>query len=463
MNGGQDGGVNRNLRAQMVGFHHPCLAFNDKQTFEYYDFLHEADEFGAAASTYSDERNELLANSAHRYQLLVDWTAQRLRLNVSFLNKGKIWFNFYSDIATHFGLGTQAYTTETKRPHVGISEISLQDIYLLQLILLHEMQHAIDFANYSGLQMTLAERELRARISICEGLSSIRETHEELYGQSIQDLCYWFILLYLTGSLDDTRKRDYYDLLNEDTRYHLSSEGGGGILFSPLVIRSITKELMRDNITLTSLKRYALDPLGQKLKLRMVSLDPAEQNVEEPDSLELMMLEDDKLASNKIMLKELAKKDLSALSVDYSREVMTARNKVTDWQSYDKVYSKLKEQAKAAIERDTPAFSQVQARLEKGAGSKLDRALFPQLEALAQAVPKPEPTDPDSLLASLKIPDAVLETNEANLDDRTHGAISVQLEPLQGVRARHNIEDDRVLLPDMMSDLSDFVRERGGR
>lgn len=455
--------MNRNLRAQMVGFHHPCLSFNDKQTFEYYDFLHEADEFGAAAGTYPDERNELLANSAHRYQLLVDWTAQRLRLNVSFLNKGKIWFNFYSDIATHFGLGTQAYTTETKRPHVGISEISLQDIYLLQLILLHEMQHAIDFANYSGLQMSITERELRARISICEGLSSIRETHEELYGQSLQDLCYWYILLHLTSNLDKDRKSDYYKLLNDDTRYQLSSEGGGGVLFSPLVIRSLSKELMRDNITLTSLKRYAIDPVGEKLKLRMVSLDSEDQNIEEPDSLELMMLEDDKLASNKIMLKELAKKDLSALTVDYSREVMTARNKVTDWTSYDKTYDKLKEQAKAAIERDKPAFSQVQARLEKGAGNMLDRELFPQLEILANAMPPTEPTDPDSLLASLKIPDAVLLTNEHSVDERTHGAIAVQLEPLQGIRSRHNIEDDQALLPDMMSDLSDFVRERGAR
>ncbi|MEZ0373856.1 MAG: hypothetical protein ACAI44_32495 [Candidatus Sericytochromatia bacterium] len=454
--------MKRNLRAQMVGFHHPCLLFNQHQSYEYYEFLHEADEFGAAAGTYPDERSELLANSAHRYQLLVDWTANRLKLNVNFLNKGKIWFNFYSDIANHFGLGTQAYTTETRRPHVGISEISLQDIYLLQLILLHEMQHAIDFSNYAGLQMSISERELRARISICEGLSAIRDSHAELYANSLQDLCYWFILLFLTGNLDNSRKQDYFDLLNADCRYLLSSENGG-ILFSPLVLRSLAKELMRDNITLSSFHRYALDKTSDGLKLRTLSLVPGDDSIEEPDSLELMMLEDDKLASYGIQVKDLSKKELSDLSVDYSRELMTTRNRLTDWQSYDKAYENLKEQAKAAIERDKPSFSQVQLRLEKGAGHLLDRALFPQLEALVQDEVAAEPSTSDSLLASLALPDVVQQASEATDQDLTHGAISVQLEPLQGIRQRHNIEDDQALLPDMMADLSDFVRERGGR
>ena len=453
--------MKRNLRAQMVGFHHRCLHFSDRQAYEYYDFLHEADEFSAAAGTYPDERSELLANSAHRYQLLVDWTTERLNLNVSFLNKGKIWFNFYSDIATHFGLGTQAYTTETRRPHVGISEITLQDMYLLQLILLHEMQHAIDFANYAGLQMSISERELRARISICEGLWALRDTHPELYANSAQDLCYWFIMLFLTQNLDNERKQDYYDLLNDDTRYLLSSESGG-ILFTPLVIRALAKELMRDNISLTSLKRYAIDP-GEELKLRLISLNPEDEQIEEPDNLEEMMLADDKLTSNVIQLKHLSKQDISELSVDYSRELLSTRNKLTDWQSYDKTYEKLKAKAKEAIERDTPSFSQVQLRLEKGAGHMLDRSLFPQLEAFANTEKAPENLDPGSLLASLSLPDAVLKTDEANEQDRTHGAIAVQLEPLHGVRPRHNIEEDQPLLQDMMADLSDFVKERGGR
>lgn len=451
--------MKRNLRAQMVGFHHPCLFFNDRQTYEYYDFLHEADEFGAAAGTYPDERSELLANSAHRYQLLVDWTSERLRLNMGFLNKGKIWFNFYSDIATHFGLGTQAYTTETRRPHVGISEISLQDIYLLQLILLHEMQHAIDFANYQGLQMSISERELRARISICEGLSALRDSHEELYANSLQDLCYWYILLFLTGGLDSGRKRDYYELLNADCRYLLSGDGGG-VLFTPLVLRSLSKELMRDNLSLTSLKRYAIEPSGDEIRLRMLSLHDGEEVSETADSLEEMMIQDDLLAGNAIHNKDLSKQELKDLSVDYSRDVMTTRNKLTDWQSYDKAYDKLKQQAKAAIERDKPSFAQVQLRLEKGAGHSLDRELFPQIEELVKK--DPEPVTTDSLLASLKLPDAVQETVAGDDADGLN-AVAVQLEPLQGIRQRHNIEDDQATLEYRMADLSDFVRERGGR
>ncbi|MGV3524950.1 MAG: hypothetical protein ACO1RX_12040 [Candidatus Sericytochromatia bacterium] len=449
--------MKRNLRAQMVGFHHRCIDFNDYQRHEYYEFLHEADEFGAAAGTYPDERDELLANSAHRYQLLVDWTTAHLKLNVSFLNKGKIWFNFYSDIATHFGLGTQAYTTETKRPHVGISEITLQDMNLLQLILLHEMQHAIDFANYAGLQMSISERELRARISICEGLSALRESHSELYGHAVQDLCYWFIMTYLTTGTDSERKKDYYDLLNEDVRYLLSSEGGG-IQFTPMVLRSLAKELQRDNLTLTSGQRYALNLRQGELELRLLSLNPDDEEGEVIDQMELMLLEDDALAPNTVQLKNLTKVELGSLSVDYSREVLSTRNKISDWQVYDKTYEKLKTHAKEAIERDTPSFSQVQLRLEKGGSHTLDRSLFPQVEAFAQQEPDP---DPLSKLAGLALPDAVQQTAEGSEED-VIGAVGVRLEPLQGMRARHNIEEE-LTLQDRMADLSDFVKERGGR
>jgi len=453
--------MKRNLRGQMVGFHHPCIDFSRGQEHEYYEFLHEADEFGSAAGTYPEEREELLANCAHRYQLLVDLTTARLQLNVSFLNKGKIWFNFYSDIATHFGLGTQAYTTETKRPHVGISEISLQDFHLLQLILLHEMQHAIDFANYAGLQMSISERELRARISICEGLSVLRNQHAELYGNSLQDLGYWFVLFFLTGGIDEDRKADYFGLLGDDCRYLLSSDGGG-VLFPPMVLRALAKELMRDQLSLSSLQRYAVDQTSAGLKLRLLSLNPDDPSSQEPDNLETMMLEDDQLAPDTIQLKDLSKEELGNLSVDYSREMLTTRNRLTDWQSYDKTYAKLKDQAKVIIERDTPSFSPVQLRLETGSGHLLDRSLFPQVETFVKQEPPPEAPFANPLEA-IQLPDAVQKTDEATADDRQHGATAVLLEPLQGLHQRHNIESDQLTLEDQMADLSDFVRERGGR
>ncbi len=455
--------MKRNLRAQMVGFHHPCLFFNEYQTYEYYEFLHEADEFGAAAGTYPDERQELLANSAHRYQLLVDWTTAKLKLNVSFLNKGKIWFNFYSDIATHFGLGTQAYTTETRRPHVGISEITLQDMYMLQLILLHEMQHAIDFANYAGLHMSLSERELRARISICEGLFAIKDSHEELYLNAMQDVCYWYILHFLTAGVDDQKKQDYFDLLNDDTRYTLSVDGNG-VLFTPMVIRSLAKELQREKISLSSMQRYAIDASGKKLKLKLISLLDLDSTAKEPDSLEAMMMEDDGLAPGTVTLKDLSKEELGSMSVDYSREVFTTRNKLSDWQSYDKAYAKLKEQAIAAIERDKPSFEEVKLRLEKGDGHSLDRELFPQMkDYVEQALPPQAQKQEPETLDNLSIPDAMLETDQASLDEMTPEAVPVLLEPLQGGRQRHNIETEELTLPDRMSDLSDFVKQKGGR
>lgn len=458
--------MKRNLRAQMVGFHHPCLIFSEYQNHEYYEFLHEADEFGAAAGTYPDEREELLANSAHRYQLLVDLTTARLQLNVSFLSKSKIWFNFYSDIATHFGLGTQAYTTETRRPHVGISEITLQDHNLLQLILLHEMQHAIDFANYSGLHMSISERELRARISICEGAFVLQELEESLYANSLQDLSYWFILMFLTQGVDEGRKLDYFHLLNDDARYQLSSDGGG-VVFTPLVLRSLTKELMRDKISLTSMNRYAIDKVGGKLKLHLLSLGSEDGEMSEPDNLEEMMLQDDQLAPEFLKLKNSNHDEMKDISVDYRREVLTTRNRLTDWHSYDKVYAKLKEEAKKAIERDRKSFEAVQLRLEKGAGHTLDRSLFPQIEKFTEQTlpktPKPVPENEEQGLAGLKIPDAVQYTEAASYDEIMNGAMPVQLEPLKGLHVRHNIEEDQPTLQDHMADLSDFLKQRGGR
>ncbi len=456
--------VKRNLRAQMVGFHHHCIIYSQRQHFEYYEYLKEADEFGAAAGTYPDEREELIANAAHRYQLLLDWMSERLHLNVSFLSRGKIWFNFYSDIASRFGLGTQAYTTETRKPLVGVSEISLQDIYLLQLILLHEMQHAIDFCNYSGLQMSLSERELRARISICEGLSSIRESHAKLYANAVQDLVYWYIILFLTGSLSDSSKRDYYDLLNEDTRHFLSS-AGRGVFFSPLVIRSLAKELMRDQISLTSSSRYAIDLVQDQLSLRLLSLNAEEEEMQtaQPDLLESLMIEDDKLATANSS-KNLSKDDIAALTVDYRREVLTTRNKLTDWQSYDETYQHLKEQALVAIERDTPAFGDVQQRLEKGASHLLDNKLFPQVQSLVPGAPPPGPDNALRRLSLLNIPEAVQDNIIVNPDDLKSDAVPVHLEPLQVKHLqRHNVGDDQPTLEDRMEDLSEFLKERGGR
>ncbi len=453
--------MKRSLRAQMVGFHHQCIEYQPFQFHEYYEFLKEAEEFGAAAGAYPDERDELMANAAHRYQLLLDWMSERLHLNTTFLNKGRIWFNFYADIAGRFGLGTQAYTTETKKPHIGVSEISLQDLYLLQLILLHEMQHATDFVNYEGLRMSIAERELRARISICQGLRSLRDQYLKLYQNALQDLTYWFVIFY-HSDIKASLKRDYYDLLPEDAQMLLSKECRG-VLFSPMVIRSLMKELHRDRIEITSLKRYAIDIVGKGLKLIELPLSEEEstQQHQDPDTLEAMMLEDDELAPSSMQVRDISDEDMDALTIDFSREVMTTKNKVTDWQPYDDSYQRLKEQAMVVIERDQIGFEPIQLRLDKGISHQIEEDLFPQIQQLAMHL-----GDMGTFreLDQLDLPPPVVSAQVPEAEDKDENGMPVHLQPLQyRPQQRHNIGDEAPTLSDMMDDLSDFVREKGGR
>lgn len=452
--------MNRNLRAQMVGFHHPCIEYSRKQFTEYYEYLREADEFGAAAGAYPEERDELIANAAHRYQLLIDWMTERLKLNVTFLNKGKIWFNFYADIASRFGLGTQAYTTETKKPHVGISEISLQDLYLLQLILIHEVQHATDFVNYSGLQMSIAERELRARISIYQALEPMQAKYGKLYQHALLDLCYWYIILFLSESVKKAVKKDYYGLLGNDVQKKLALDEGG-IVFAPMVVRALSKELQREKVTLSTRVRYGILLEGTTLRLMEVALAETEQ-APPADLIEDLMIADDDLAPTSMHIQDLAAEDLEALTIDFSRDVLTTKNKLTDWQPYDDSYQRLKEKAMVVIDRDEIGFKPIQYRLEKGTGLQLEMPLFPQAEQIAKGLSVD--MQPLYELNNLDIPDAVLKTSELPMAPETLDAMPVQLEPLQSrMHQRHNIGEIEPTVEAIMSDLSDFVREKGGR
>ena len=193
---------------QLIGASHPCREYSQVNYKEHFSLLKDADEFSAAASLYAEERVELLAHSLHRYQQLLDKAASIMKLDTDFLIKKKVCFNFYTDIANLFGLGTQAYTTESDTPYVGVSELSLQDIYLLQLVLLHEMQHAIDFVYYNGLTMGIAERELRARLTICNSLNEIQKQFSKLYKNAYIDQAYWFIILYSSPTVSDDIKNN---------------------------------------------------------------------------------------------------------------------------------------------------------------------------------------------------------------------------------------------------------------
>ncbi|RYY00068.1 hypothetical protein EON78_01970, partial [bacterium] len=102
--------MNNEIYDQLLGSVHRCKEYDEADYKDHYENLKDADEFCAAASLYADERTELLANSLHRYQYLIDKSSNKLGLETEFLAKGKIAFNFYTDIANLFGLGTQAYT-----------------------------------------------------------------------------------------------------------------------------------------------------------------------------------------------------------------------------------------------------------------------------------------------------------------------------------------------------------------
>lgn len=451
-----------NLLAQMVGFHHNCIEYDSEKFQEYYAYLYEADEFGAAAAVYEEERDELLANAAHRYQLLIDWMTERLKLNISFLNKEKIWFNFYADIATRFGVGTQAYTTETKKPHIGVSEISLQDLYLLQLILIHEVQHATDFVNYSGLEMSVSERELRARISICQALTPLVEPYPELFNNAVLDECYWYIILFLSPSVRMPKKEDYYNLLETQAREKLQNDDEG-VVFTPMVIRALGKELMRENVKLFSNTRYTIHSQNGLLKLieTPLNLDKDEFPESEIDLIEEIMLQNDDAIPSSAHVQDISHEDLEDLTLDYSRDTPTTKNKVTDWQPYDHAYEKLKEKATIVIQREKKTFHHIHTQLNEALGDiQIQEPLTPQ--ALDHAV---NLSDSQSLkdLNNIVIPEAVLETDESE-EANESGEVPVHLQPLQsGVPKRHNINNDIDVGEDIVSNLSDFVKEKGNR
>jgi hypothetical protein len=82
-------------------------------------------------------------------------------------------------------------------------------------------------------------------------------------------------------------------------------------------------------------------------------------------------------------------------------------------------------------------------------------------------VPGAPPPGPDNALrrlSLLNLPDAVQDNIIVNPDDLKSDAVPVHLEPLQVKHLqRHNIGDEQPTLEDRMEDLSEFLKERGGR
>lgn len=436
--------MSKELLEQLVGNSYKCIEYDTKNFYDHFDRLREADEFAAAASLYADERYELLANAGHRYQLVLDKAVESLKLNIDFLNKKRIWFNFYTDIANRFGLGTQAYTTEAECPHIGVSELSLQDITLLQLILLHEFQHATDFAYLDGLKMSVAERELRARISVCQALKGKKQKHYlQLYQNSVTDQAYWFVILYHSVNTPEEKKLEYYNLLEPVTQKRLSNQDIG-VSFPPIVLRILSKELNREKIILKSDEVYHI--WLQKGKL---VLNTEKVNLMIPDNtdkMEEIIVEHDEnnIQQNQESLKTLG---LSNLQDDETKKPVI-KNKVGDWYSYESQYKLLKKQAHIVITRNMESFSNISDILPVDIAEDEDLSP-PEIQYISV-----KGGDEFKELDNLEIPDSQLETVKQEE--------SVSLQPLQSTVKRKNTfqHDEEILAEDVMNNLSDFIKEK---
>jgi len=345
------------IRKQLLGFSTPCIEYNEFNQKEHFDLLRDADEFAAAASLYPDERSELLAHSLHRYQQIINKAVDVLELETSYLLKKRVAFNFYTDIANLFGLGTQAYTTESETPYIGISELSLQDIYLLELILLHEMQHAFDFVFNDGLNMGIAERELRARITICNSLNDIHKQFNKLYKNAYIDQAYWFVILYKSSSLDLKLKETYYDLLERSAKNILSDEEG--LMFSPLVIRVFGRELERENVELKSNVAYRVTKSNGKLKIKETERELVVEDDELNEMEDVITSDIETAQGDEPLSVRLSKLTGEIIPVGRGNKVSLVKNKLVEWHTYKKEFKNLKRNASVVITRNAESFANI--------------------------------------------------------------------------------------------------------
>ena len=456
--------MNQLLLEQLVGYSNPCKIYSQEEIDAHYIFLREADEFSAASSLYIDEKYELLANAAHRYQYLVDKAVEGLNLDTEFLSFGKICFNFYSDIATRFGLGTQAYTTESKPAYIGISELSLQDLYLIQLIIIHEMQHARDFTYFNGLNLSIAERELRSRLSICKALSNMKNAKDnKLYKNAVLDQAFWYIILFLSPKISDEDKHRYYNALEPMAQKRILL-GNEGIIFPPILVRVLNKELQREDIILSSKVIYRLMKNKGKFVLREEILQNLMPEPATPENeMEEIILEDNEPLANFPTSGNMEKKGTEPAKV-------ASCNKMIDWHVYEDQYKLLKQNAAVIVSRDIENYNNVMGGVELTTSDGKELPIFlpivtsgvapdaeppkPEVEA-KEEITETKPADPTEFtyLNNISIPDAALETN---VDENSIYQTNYNIR-----RKAYKTEDTIGLAEGVMSNLSEIVKKKG--
>ncbi|MFN8671844.1 MAG: hypothetical protein U0457_07115 [Candidatus Sericytochromatia bacterium] len=342
---------------QIIGATYKFKEYNETDYNFHYETLKEADEYCSAASLYPDERTDLLANSLHKYQNLIDKATEILNLETDFLMKKKICFNFYTDIANLFGLGTQAYTTETETPYIGVSELSLQEIYLLQLILLHEMQHAMDFVYFSGFKMGIAERELRARITICHSLNELQKQFNKLYKNAYVDQAYWFVILYNSPHVDERTKHQYFELLEKKAKDILSDEDG--VVFSPLILRVFGRELIREGVDLRANLSYKIQERGGLLIMETAQPKIALEEEEYTEMEEQITQDTETYNDEEPLSVKLSRLTGENMGVVPDGSFLLVKNKMLEWHTYKDEFKSIKKQASVVITRNAESFSNI--------------------------------------------------------------------------------------------------------
>lgn len=436
--------MNNEIYDQLLGSVHRCKEYDEADYKDHYENLKDADEFCAAASLYADERTELLANSLHRYQYLIDKSSNKLGLETEFLAKGKIAFNFYTDIANLFGLGTQAYTTESKIPYIGVSELSLQDIYLLQLILLHEMQHAMDFVFFDGFSMGIAERELRSRITICHSLNEIQKQFNKLYKNAYIDQAYWYIILFNSPNVDIKVKQEYYELLEKNSKRLLAEDG---INFSPLILRVFGRELVREGVDLRSNLLYRINNDKGIIKLEKEENKNASP-VDEASEMDQHITGDLETSDDEPLSTKLRSITGERLG-DIDGNVTLIKNKMVEWHTYQDEFKNIKKQASIVITRNAESFNNIALPQDSSIGT-------PNIIRVEQ---KPFIVGDSSLsqLKNLEIPNVSMNTG---LDDNTEIILPRRMYNNGLKKQKVEEEEEDEVAKNMMSNLSDMFKKR---
>lgn len=229
----------------LLGRGHAIRPYPDAEWRQHEENLRDAREFASAALSYPDEAEELLAQASHRHQQLIDEAVAWLGIAVP--PGTAVRYLPFAQFGKRWGQGAQAATTEELPSQIWVSELTLGDPVLLQMVLVHELQHAVDFAD-GGLSLGVCERELRARISVEKALQPLGG---EWFRDALRDATFWALLLFRTPN-DPALFSTYWEALHEECKEALRQ----GVQVPPALLRCLSHELSREGVAVKGAWTY---------------------------------------------------------------------------------------------------------------------------------------------------------------------------------------------------------------